>query len=81
MRFLSFARYLSCKYRPRHSENCFQKVVHKTAEATGEFIGNKIADKIVKPKPVPDDNSRYVEEIFIPPEKREEILNKLRKIL
>ena len=28
-----------------------KKVVHKAAEATGEFIGNKkIADNIVKPK-------------------------------
>ena len=25
-----------------------KKVVHKPAAATGEFIGNKIADKIVK---------------------------------
>ena len=35
-------------------KNCFQKVVHKTANATGELIGNKIVKKIVKPKPVPD---------------------------
>ena len=27
-----------------------KKVVYKVPEATGEFIGNKIADKIVKPK-------------------------------
>ena len=26
-----------------------KKLVHKTAEATEELIGNKIADKIVKP--------------------------------
>ena len=40
---------------------------------TGEFIGNKIVDKIVKPA----ENLRDVaEEIFISPEKREEILNK-----
>ena len=31
-----------------------KKVVHKAAEATYEFIGNKITDKIVKPKPVSD---------------------------
>ena len=48
-----------------------KKVVH---EATGEFIGNKIADKIVKQKPVIDENSRNMEEIIIPPEIREEIL-------
>ena len=27
-----------------------KKVAYKVPEATGEFIGNKIADKIVKPK-------------------------------
>ena len=42
-----------------------QKVVHKAAEATGEFIENKIAEKIVKPKPMPEVNS------IIPPEKRD----------
>ena len=35
-----------------------QKVVHKAAEATGDFIGKKIVDKIVKP----DENLRDVEE-------------------
>ena len=55
------------------------KIVHKAAEASGEFLGNKIADKIVKPKPESDMNSRYVEEIVIPPEEREEILNELRQ--
>ena len=35
-------------------------------------MGNKITDKIVKPK--------HVEEINIPPEKREEILNELRQV-
>ena len=37
-----------------------KKVVHKTAEAIGELMGNKIADKIVKP-------SRNVKEIIILP--------------
>ena len=43
--------------------------------ATGEFIGNKIADKVVKSKPVSGASSKNVEEIVIPPEKRQEILN------
>ena len=42
-----------------------KKIVHKEAEATGEFLGSEITDKIVKP----------AEEIIIPPE---EILNELR---
>ena len=40
------------------SKSCFQKVVHKAAAGTGEFIGNKIPNKIVKPKPVSDENLR-----------------------
>ena len=58
-----------------------KKVVHKAIESTGEFKGNKIANKIVKPKPVHDAKLRNVEEIVIPPEKREEVLNKLRQVL
>ena len=48
-----------------------EKVAHKAAEETGEVIGNRIANRIGKIKPVPDVNSRSFEEIFIPPEKRE----------
>ena len=55
-----------------------KKVVHKATEATCEFIGNKISYKIVKPKHVIDENPRNVEEIIIPSEKREEILNEVR---
>ena len=46
-----------------------KKVVQKTAD----LIGNKIADKITsigKPK--------EIEEIYIPPEKRQQIINDLR---
>ena len=67
--------------RTKCCKNCFQKVVHEAAEATGEFIGNKIADKIVKLKPAIDENSRNVEEIVIPAEKIQKILNKLRPVL
>ena len=34
---------------------------------------NKIADKIVKPRSVPEGNSTEIEEIIIPQEKREKI--------
>ena len=33
-----------------------KKLVHKTAEAAGEFIGNKIADNILNVKPISDMN-------------------------
>ena len=51
-----------------------KRVVQKTAEATEDLIGNKIADKITsigKPKEKP-------EEIYIPPEKRQQIIDNLR---
>ena len=58
-----------------------KKVAHKSAEATWEFIRNKIADKIAKPKHVAQENLIAVEETIIPFEKREEILNELKKVL
>ena len=58
-----------------------KKVVHKTAETVYELVGNKISEKIVKPKPVSEANPRKVEEIIISPKEREEILNKLGKVL
>ena len=59
-------------------KNASKKVVHKAAEETSEFIGNKIVDavaklndeKILKQKPVINENSRNVEEIIIPREKK-----------
>ena len=54
-----------------------KKVVHKA----GKFIGNKIVDVVTKSN---DDNivkQEPVEQIIIPPEKRDEILNKLRRAL
>ena len=53
-----------------------KKVVHQTSE----FLGNKIADEIVKPKHVIDENPKNVEEIIILQEKRK-ILNELRQVL
>ena len=47
-----------------------KKVVRKGAEATGEFIENIYANKIVKPKPVLESNSTNLEKIIIPSEKK-----------
>ena len=44
-----------------------------------KFIGNKIIDKILKPKPASDGNTGNVEKIKILPEKREKILNNFRQ--
>ena len=63
------------------AKTVFKKVVHKTAEATGEFIWNKIAQKVVKTNPVPDVNSKIFGKAVILPEKRQEMLNALRLVL
>ena len=89
--FLPFARHLSNKYGKQLLDKATKtgldavkitskEVVHKEAEATGESIGNKLADKIVKPKLASDENSRNVEEIVIPPHKKQTILSKYYKM-
>ena len=55
------------KTRPDDLKSAFKKVVHKAAEATGEFIGKKIANKNVKKKTVHYGNYRNAEELGIPP--------------
>ena len=56
-----------------------KKVVQKTTEATGDLTGNKIADKITSiGKPKEKEKTNKVEEIYIPPEKRQQIIDDLR---
>ena len=59
-----------------------KKIVQRSAEATGDLIGNKIADKITalgKSKNKEKENeTNEEEEIIIPPEKRQQIINDLR---
>ena len=63
-----------------------KRVVHKTAEATGDLVGNKIADKITsmgKPKRTKkekdeDNIMEETQEIYIPPEKRKQIIKDLK---
>ena len=55
-----------------------KRVVKKTAEATGDLIRNKIANKITsigKPK---EKKTKEIEEIYIPPGKRQQIIDDLR---
>ena len=55
----------------------------KIAEAAGDLIGNKIADKITsigKPKEKPKTNKKPGE-IYIPQEKRQQIIDDLRLFL
>ena len=59
-----------------------KKVLTKSAEATGDLIGNKIADRITKSarnKEQKEDDRimEETQEIIIPPEKREQIIRNL----
>ena len=60
-----------------------KKVLTKSAEATGDMIGNKIADRITKSTRNKDEkeDDRIIEEtqeLIIPPEKREQIIKDLK---
>ena len=52
------------KTRLDAAKTASKKVVHKTAEATRKLIRNKIAVTIVKPKPVPFENSVHVKKVL-----------------
>ena len=82
------------KYRKKILENSLsagkgfakisgKKVLTKSAEATGDLIGNKIADRIIKSarnKEQKEDDRimEETQEIIIPPEKREQIIRDLK---
>ena len=88
--FLSFARTFGDKYGRKlmdtatktgidATKTASERVVQTTAEATGELIGNKIADKITllgKKKSNEKEDER--QEIYIPLEKKQQIIDDLR---
>ena len=62
-----------------------KKIVHKSAEETGDLVGNKIADKITsmgKPRSKKEKDETNImeetQEIYIPPEKRKQIIKDLK---
>ena len=62
-----------------------KKVANKTAEATGDLVGSKVADKITSMKSrkgrTITEKERKIDEtndIFIPPEKRAQIIKDLK---
>ena len=91
--FLSFARKFGDKYGKKlmdtvaktgieAAKTASKKVVQKAAEATRVLIGNEIADKItsagkskIKEK---ENKTNGTGEIYIPPEKRQQIIDSLR---
>ena len=61
---------------PDAATTAFEKVVYKA----GKFLGIKFADAVTKSNNNKIVKQGPVEEIIIPPEKRDETLNKLRKV-
>ena len=61
-----------------------KKVIQKATEATGDLIGNKIADKItsISKKPVKDEDVEIAahKKRYILPEERQQIINELRLV-
>ena len=91
--FLSFARKFSHKYGKQlmdsptktgmdAAKTAFKRVVQKTAQATGDLIGNKLDGQITsigKPKEKKKkEKTKEIEEIYILPEKRQQITDDLR---
>ena len=64
------------------SKTVSKRVLQKAEEATGDLIGNKIADKITAVGKSKNKEKKYkkneVEEIYISPEKRKQIIDDLR---
>ena len=89
-----FARNIGNKYDKKILDNSLsagkdfakiedEKVLTNSAEATGDFIGNKIADRRTKStrNKAQKEEDRIMEEtqeIIIPPEKREQIIRDLK---
>ena len=88
--FLSFARKCGDKYGKTLIDTATKtgidaakiaskRVIQKTAEATGDLIGNKIADKITSlGKTKSKEKEKEEQEIYIPPEKRQQIIDDFR---
>ena len=91
--FLSFARNLNNKYgqkiidsTKKSSTDAFKiaskRAIQKTAKATGDLIGNKIADKVTSysKKPVHDVSNEIPKERYTSPQERQKIIDELRLI-
>ena len=87
--FLSFAKKFGNKYDKKLMDTATKTgidavktasktIVQKAAEDT-DLIGNKIADKNTSiGKPKEKEKTKETEEIYIPPEKRQQIIDDLR---
>ena len=98
--FMSFARSMSNNYGKKlfdtakksttdPTKTTSKRAIQKTDEATGDLIGNKIADKITSISKKPsNNNSNNGDDVeltthkkrYISPEERQQIINELRLI-
>ena len=89
---MSFARKFGDKYGKKlmdtatktgidASKTASKRVVQKTAEATVDLIRNNLTDKITSiGKSKNDDKTKKIEEIYIPPEKRQQRIDDLKLV-
>ena len=90
---LSFARNFSDKYSKslmdkgidvskKFVKTAGKRILKKSAEATGDLIGNKIADKITtaSKKSQNEVNNEILKERYIPPKERQKIIDELKLI-
>ena len=102
--FLSFAKNIGKNLSKKYGQKFFdrgkksaneaikivsKKAVQKTPEATGDLIGNKIADKVtsiskktVKELPINNEDVEIIihKKIYISPEERQQIIDELRLV-
>ena len=59
-----------------------KRAIQKTAEATGDLIGNKIADRItsISKKPVKDEELTTHKKRYISPKEKQQIIDELRLV-
>ena len=91
--FLSFTRNFCDKYGKKLidsatktgidvAKTASKRVVQKSTEATGDLIGNEIADKItLLDKTKSKEKEREEQAIYVPSEKRQQIIDDLRSII
>ena len=97
--FMSFARSMSNKYRKKFVDTAkksatdaiktaSKRAIQKTAEATGDLIDNKIADKITSVSKKKSNNNNDDDDVklathkkrYISPEERQQIIDELRLV-
>ena len=89
--FMSFARNFSDKFSKslmdkvinvstKFAKTAGKKILKETAKATGDLIGNKIADKITSAskKSHGEVNNEILKERYISPKDRQKIINELK---